>query len=286
MMSAKPKIMLAVVSSCVTSPLTVTVRRSGLVRSASGSIQGPTLPEASKFLPWVTLNLPCRSQSPTVPSFGSVARALARDVAAGAADHQRDLALVVELLRHLRPHQRLAVRDQRVGRAIEHAGILRHVGIVEIEIAVGVVDADAEDLFRRHQRRQQLDLGERVVGPYAEQRSARLMQRMRPQQVDQGRVPRAEAEAQVAHAVAQYRAIARSPAHIVTGEPHGAPPSWANIARPRSTSRRELVGSRPPRVNNSIPKETLPCRTSSASIPPISRRRSRSTPCSRRCTRP
>ena len=35
-------------------------------------IHGPMLPDLSKFLPWVTLNLPWRSQSRTVPSLHSV----------------------------------------------------------------------------------------------------------------------------------------------------------------------------------------------------------------------
>ena len=66
--------MLAVVSSCVISPLTFTVKCSGLARSISSAVtsQGPMLPLASKFLPCVTLNLPWRIQSRMVPSLHSV----------------------------------------------------------------------------------------------------------------------------------------------------------------------------------------------------------------------
>ncbi len=87
----------------------------GLLRSTSVSIQGPMLPVASKFLPWVTLNLPCRIQSRIVPSLHSVTPAItlsARSfghVLALAADHDRDLALIVELLGDLRPDE-LAAR--------------------------------------------------------------------------------------------------------------------------------------------------------------------------------
>ena len=64
--------MLAVVSSCVTSPLIFTVMCSGFRRSTSVVIHGPRLPVESKFLPWVTLNRPWRSQSRIVPSLHSV----------------------------------------------------------------------------------------------------------------------------------------------------------------------------------------------------------------------
>src|ERR1700722_19544184 len=76
MMSANEKIMLAVVSSWVASPFSRTVRCSGLETSTSVSIHGPMPPVASKFLPWVTLNWPCRVQSRMVPSLASVMPAI------------------------------------------------------------------------------------------------------------------------------------------------------------------------------------------------------------------
>src|SRR3954452_5671088 len=48
-----------------------------------------------------------------------------RDPASFAADHQRDLAFIVELLRDTRLHQRLTRADERAGRAEEHARIFR-----------------------------------------------------------------------------------------------------------------------------------------------------------------
>src|SRR2546423_2479961 len=66
------------------------------------------------------------------------------------ADHQRDLALVIELLRYARPHQWLARADERARRAEEHAGIFRLGGaVLVLLVAVGVVHADAENLFRK-----------------------------------------------------------------------------------------------------------------------------------------
>src|SRR5262249_53911624 len=76
MMSANEKIMLSVVSCCVTSPFLRTIRCSGLARSKLVSIHGPIAPEASKFLPWVTLNWPCRVQSRIVPSLHKVRPAI------------------------------------------------------------------------------------------------------------------------------------------------------------------------------------------------------------------
>src|SRR5271169_3963430 len=114
MISANEKIMLSVVSSWVTSPFLRTVRCSGLLGSNSVSIHGPKPPVASKFLPWVTLNWPCRVQSRMVPAL--------------AADHDGDLAFVVELLGDFRPHQLLARADHGIRRAIKHARIFRIVG--------------------------------------------------------------------------------------------------------------------------------------------------------------
>ena len=58
------------VSSWRSSPLTRVVSRRRVRSSADRSvtIQGPSAPERSKFLPWVTLNLACRTQSRSVPS--------------------------------------------------------------------------------------------------------------------------------------------------------------------------------------------------------------------------
>ena len=50
-----------------------------------------------------------------------VVRARLGDAPPEAADHQRDLAFVVELHGFRRPHDRLVVPDQRIRRAEEHA---------------------------------------------------------------------------------------------------------------------------------------------------------------------
>ena len=79
---------------------------------------------------------------------------LARDMAAFAADHQRDLALVVELARYLRQHDRLPVADQGARRAHEQARVFRRFRVVLVlGIAVGIVHADAQDLLRCDHRR-------------------------------------------------------------------------------------------------------------------------------------
>src|SRR5262249_17700518 len=52
-------------------------------------------------------------------------RVLARDMPAFLADHQHDLALVVEFIRYLRPHDRLAAADERSWEAAKQVGIFR-----------------------------------------------------------------------------------------------------------------------------------------------------------------
>src|SRR5665213_2620602 len=126
--------MLAVVSSCVISPLTLVVMCSGWRRSISSAVtsQGPMLPVASKFLPCVTLNLPCRNQADrafvTDRDAGDVIeRVLMRDATARAANHQRDLALMIELFGLMRQHELRFMPDQRTGRAVEHAVSYTHL---------------------------------------------------------------------------------------------------------------------------------------------------------------
>ena len=69
--------MVAGVSSWRSSPLTWVVSRSASTSPTSSivTIHGPSDPEHAQFLPWVTLNLACRTQSLIVPSFPSVSPA-------------------------------------------------------------------------------------------------------------------------------------------------------------------------------------------------------------------
>ncbi|MNT87427.1 hypothetical protein D3C72_2278430 [compost metagenome] len=67
------------VASCWrSSPFTRVLTVSGAAGSNSSAVtsHGPIEPLASKFLPCVTLNLPWRSQSRTVPSFRQVSPAI------------------------------------------------------------------------------------------------------------------------------------------------------------------------------------------------------------------
>src|SRR3546814_12238803 len=68
------------------------------------------------------------------------------DMAAGFADHENQLAFIVELLRRTRPHNRAIVPDERTGKANEQRRITRRrCAIAIFPGAVGTVDADAED---------------------------------------------------------------------------------------------------------------------------------------------
>jgi hypothetical protein len=195
------------------------------VISSAVTIAGPMLPDLSKFLPWVTLNLSWRSQSavPSLPGVAGDNRGRGPS-AALPPDHHGDLALVIELLGHFRTHQRLPGTDERAGVAVEHAGIFRHVGIVEIGVAVGVIDADAEDFLGRQQRRQQLDLRQRKVGPHPRQHRPPLGQGIRTHEIDEAREPRPEPHPEVHHAFAHDGAETRPPVGDVTCKTHTCAP--------------------------------------------------------------
>ena len=197
------------------------------------------LPLASKFLPCVTLNWPWRSQSRIVPSLHSVSPAItlsARSFAhmlAFAADHHGDLALVIELFGNFRPDEILPVPDQRIRRAVEQARIFRRLGQVIVPFAVGVVDADAEDFFRRGKRRQQLDLGQRQVGAHAVGGGSGLVERLGAKDVEQGGEA-AQPQAQIDDALAGDHAEARPTAQLIAARrisilPGGLSPSARRV---------------------------------------------------------
>ncbi len=87
------------------------------------------------------------------------------DMPAGLADHQHEFAFIIELLRRARPDQRRIVTDERARRAHEHAGKFRRVlAVFVFGIAVRIVHADADDLFRRGNGRAQNGVVEGTIG--------------------------------------------------------------------------------------------------------------------------
>src|SRR5262245_27751273 len=84
-------------------------------------------------------------------------RAGARHMAATLADHHGELALEIEGDRGARPHHAAARRHQRVAEAREDAGCGRQLAAHFTDVA-GIVEADAEDLRRIGDDRQQLDV--------------------------------------------------------------------------------------------------------------------------------
>src|SRR6202035_1305424 len=83
---------------------------------------------------------------------------------AGVADAEHHFTLVVELGGRARTYQRRVVADEGTRRAQEHARKFRGVLAVFIfRVTVGIVDADADDFFRRGDRRQPGDVVQRVV---------------------------------------------------------------------------------------------------------------------------
>ena len=81
------------------------------------------------------------------------------------ADHQHDLAFVIELAGFARDHQRLAMRHQRQRRPHEHRWILRRVRtVLVLRVAIPVIHADAKDLGRIFDRKTETNLVEPVIG--------------------------------------------------------------------------------------------------------------------------
>src|ERR1700722_12494776 len=83
-----------------------------------------------------------------------IERVALRDMPAGLADHEHQFAFIVELGGCLRPYQRCFVADKRTRRGEEHARIFWRVRTVFIfGVAIGGVDANADDFLRRWNRR-------------------------------------------------------------------------------------------------------------------------------------
>src|SRR5258708_22941520 len=134
-------------------------------------------------------------------------RRLAGDMAALLADHQHDLALVIEFVRYLRPHDRLVGSDQRTRKAAKQVGIFRCLpGVLVLAASVGIVDDDADVFFRGEYRRQHLDVPDLMVGPAGGCR-ARLCKCLCAKDIEQGRIL-AELAAKIDDPAVGHRAIA------------------------------------------------------------------------------
>src|SRR3546814_1586613 len=98
------------------------------------------------------------------------------DMAAGFADHENQLAFIVELLRRTRPHNRAIVPDERTGKANEQRRITRRrCAIAIFPGPVGIVDADAEDPRIGADRRPEREHARRPIWPV---RAPRLLGRV------------------------------------------------------------------------------------------------------------
>ncbi len=87
-------------------------------------------------------------------------RAVPRDVASGLADHDDHLALVIELLGDVRPHERYAVGHPRLRKAVEQHRIFRRVLVRRFRGVIDVVQSDGNRLRRIDDRRQVRDTGQ------------------------------------------------------------------------------------------------------------------------------
>ena len=151
---------------------------------------------------------------------GDVAqRRLARNAAAGLADDHGHLAFIIETLGFQRPDHRLAAADLAVGEASEDHRMRRR-GMAALGQMRGVIDADAEDLVRIGNRRQQFDGRQGVVRPLPLQ-LLQLIQRAMRQHRFQGREI-LQPSSSIDDAGIGDDAVARDIAGLETRNLHGA----------------------------------------------------------------
>ena len=114
--------------------------------------------------------------------------ALGRDVSAGFADDERQLALIVEIVGQFRPDHGAAVANERVGKADEHAWLFRqlarHFGRVR-----AIIDAGAENFVRLRNNGEELDVGELSIGRSAVRRPAQSLDAVRCERSSEARPP-------------------------------------------------------------------------------------------------
>ncbi len=161
-----------------------------------------------------------------------VERLLRRDVPSAAPDHQRQLALEVEMRRHRRTDQRGLMADQRIGEPDEHAGLLRQVA-PGLGGMGAIVDAGAKNLLRVRDGRQPRDLAQAVVGLRACGDLRDLAQRIRRQRLAQPGKAAAQPLVQGDNAVAGHHAEAGLAARDIARQFHPRPPrrAFCNAAR-------------------------------------------------------
>src|SRR3954464_10076242 len=163
---------------------------------AGGPLDGVALPVAHRA---VVVAAVARDVAP---------RILLRDAPAGFADDHRDLGLEVEVLRFLRPDDRLLMPDLRFRDADEDRRLLRVVA-PGLDDVVLVVQADAENLARVGNHRQPADVAFLVIG-----RGVQLLRRLgvavARDQREKVRVLVADVALQVDNAFASDDAVAGS----------------------------------------------------------------------------
>src|SRR3954447_5742817 len=152
-------------------------------------------------------------------------RAFAPDATPFPADHNDDLALVIELLGDARAHDRLIVTDHRCRRAHEEARIFRPLrGGSIFRLAVLVIDADAPELLRIGDRRKKRYITERKIGPVRGGDILRASMTIMLDQRFQRREILADMRRQIDDAVTDDGTVMRPSAYEIRGEPHRSAP--------------------------------------------------------------
>jgi hypothetical protein len=134
-------------------------------------------------------------------------------------DHHRELALEVELVGHVWTHQRLAVSEQGVGEAQEHARRRRDVASGLLGMGA-VIDTDADDPLRVGHHRQELQGRQCTVRHAAGGEPLDVVERARRECLAQARELSSGERRNVDGAVAGNDAEARIAVSYITRELH------------------------------------------------------------------
>jgi hypothetical protein len=142
-----------------------------------------------------------------------------RDVAPGLPDHEHQFTLVIELRRRARTHKRRVVPDQGTWRAHEHARVFRRVlAVFILGVTVRIVHADADDLFRRRDRRLPNDRIERMIRRTPRSIFGKFCKRAGGDRFAQRRILLPEARGKIDDAGIGHRAVSGSAADRVSRE--------------------------------------------------------------------
>src|ERR1700730_5154510 len=155
-------------------------------------------------------------------------RALPRDMPPLFADHQDHFSFVVELLGDLRAHNGLLGSDNGRGKPAEQVGVFRGLAVILVlRTAVGIIDADADVLLGRHDRRQHFNIFDLVIRRGVRD-GARFGEGLSAEDIEQARVFRQPA-AEIQDASTRNCTVAVAFIYAEACKAHGSPGPRDNV---------------------------------------------------------